>query len=50
VIGLSKLRSNYKTYESKRKLVATYDLFFAEKAILPMLSPLLGKAFFVRKK
>ena len=50
MIGISKLRKNYKSYESKRKLVATYDLFFAERAIIPMLPPLLGKAFYVRKK
>jgi ribosome biogenesis protein UTP30 len=50
VIGISKLRSNYKSFESRRKLAGSYDLFFAEKSIIPLLAPLLGKAFFSRHK
>jgi ribosome biogenesis protein UTP30 len=50
VIGISKLRNNYKQFEAKRKLCGSYDLFFADKAIIPMLPPLIGKVFFSKKK
>lgn len=50
VIGLSKLKANFKPHEAKRRLCASYDLFLADDRILPMLPPLLGKAFFKKKK
>merc|ERR1712130_3414 len=50
VIGLAKLKKTYATYESKRKLIASYDLFFADEKIKALLPPLLGKEFFERKK
>jgi ribosome biogenesis protein UTP30 len=50
VIGLSKLRANYKQYEAKRQLKDSYDLFLADVRILPMLPRLLGKKFFLSKK
>ena len=50
VIGLSKLRSNYKTFEAKRNLCDGYDLFLADRSVLPMLPRLLGKTFFTKKK
>lgn len=50
VIGLSKLRKNYKTYEAKRNLCDGYDLFLADRGVLPMLPRLLGKTFFTKKK
>ena len=50
VIGVSKLKKTYGTYEVRRKLIASYDLFFADEKIKALLPPLLGKEFFERKK
>lgn len=50
VISLSKLRTSYARYEERRKLRDSYDVFFADDRILPMLTPVLGKTFFSRKK
>ncbi|KAK9760284.1 proteasome-interacting protein cic1 [Basidiobolus ranarum] len=50
VIGVSKLKAKYKTYESKRSLCQSYDLFLADARIIPMLPKLIGKKFFERKK
>eukprot|EP00743_Colponemidia_sp_Colp-15_P003912 GILK01004221.1.p1 GENE.GILK01004221.1~~GILK01004221.1.p1 ORF type:complete len:264 (+),score=40.48 GILK01004221.1:50-793(+) len=50
VIGLSKLRSNYKQYEAKRKLCSAFDLFLTDERVLPLLPMLLGKTFFQKKR
>lgn len=50
VIGLTKLRKNYKQFKDRRQLLATYDLFLADDRILPMLPALLGVKFFEKKK
>ncbi|ORX89530.1 ribosomal protein L1 [Basidiobolus meristosporus CBS 931.73] len=50
VIGISKLRAKYKTYEAKRTLCQSYGLFLADARIIPMLPKLIGKKFFERKK
>nr|XP_043615270.1 putative ribosome biogenesis protein C8F11.04 [Erigeron canadensis] len=50
VIKLSKLKTDYKPFESKRKLCDSYDLFFADKRVIPLLPKLLGKQFFKKKK
>lgn len=50
VIGLSKLRANYKTFESRRKLVGSYDLFLTDARVVRMLPKLLGKPFFEKKR
>lgn len=50
VLGLSKLRTNYKQYKDRRVLRDSYDLFLADDRILPLLQPLLGKIFFSKKK
>ena len=50
VIGLTKLRDNYKTYEAKRNLCDSYDLFMVDRRVLPMLPKLIGKSFFQKKK
>eukprot|EP01101_Sappina_pedata_P008284 TRINITY_DN4551_c0_g1_i1.p1 TRINITY_DN4551_c0_g1~~TRINITY_DN4551_c0_g1_i1.p1 ORF type:complete len:345 (+),score=196.73 TRINITY_DN4551_c0_g1_i1:100-1134(+) len=49
-IELTKLRNNYKTFDEKRKLVQSYDLFFVDDRIMPMVGPLIGKNFYSRKK
>ncbi|KAK7401674.1 hypothetical protein VNO78_13342 [Psophocarpus tetragonolobus] len=50
VLKLSKLASDYRPFEAKRKLCNSYDLFFAEKSIVPLLPRLLGKCFFKKRK
>ena len=46
VLGISKLRNNYKPHEAKRKLCDSYDMFMADDRIIPILPKLLGKSFF----
>jgi len=50
VLGISKLRNNYKPHEAKRQLCDSYDLFLADARILPLLPKLLGKHFFKKKR
>ncbi|GJY25419.1 ribosomal L1 domain-containing protein 1-like protein [Tanacetum coccineum] len=50
VIKLSKLKSSYKPFEAKRELCDSYDVFFADKRVVPFLPKLLGKCFFRSKK
>ncbi|XP_010525092.1 PREDICTED: putative ribosome biogenesis protein C8F11.04 [Tarenaya hassleriana] len=50
VIKLSKLRTNYRPFEAKRKLCDSYDMFFADRRVIPLLPRLLGKKFFKSKK
>ncbi|KAK4378269.1 hypothetical protein RND71_000131 [Anisodus tanguticus] len=50
VIKLSKLKTNYKSFEAKRKLCDSYDLFLVDRRIVHLLPKLLGKQFFKKKK
>lgn len=50
VLGISKLRNNYKPHEAKRKLCDSYDLFCADARVLPLLPKLLGKSFFKKNR
>ncbi|XP_062164354.1 uncharacterized protein LOC133871030 [Alnus glutinosa] len=50
VLKLSKLKSDYRPFEAKRKLCDSYDMFFTDKRIVPLLPGLLGKHFFKKKK
>ncbi|XP_068637110.1 putative ribosome biogenesis protein C8F11.04 [Aristolochia californica] len=50
VIKLSKLKTDYRPFEAKRKLCGSYDLFFADRTVLSHLPRLLGKHFFKKKK
>ncbi|NP_001146382.1 Ribosomal L1 domain-containing protein 1 [Zea mays] len=50
VIPLSTLRTDYRPYESRRRLAASHDLFIADRAIVPLLPRVLGKAFYATKK
>lgn len=45
VIGLSKLRAKFKTFESLRKLRDTHDLILADDRIIPSLRTALGSVF-----
>ncbi|KXT08762.1 hypothetical protein AC579_6433 [Pseudocercospora musae] len=46
VIGLEKLKSKYKSYESKRQLISEYDIFLADDRIITYLPTVLGKVFY----
>lgn len=50
VIKISKLKSDYRPFEAKRKLCDSYDMFFADDRVIPLLPSLLGKHFFKKKK
>ena len=50
VIGVSKLKKKHKEFEAKRRLLGEYEVFLADARVLPMLPPLLGKSFFVKRK
>ncbi|KAF2279281.1 ribosomal protein L1 [Westerdykella ornata] len=49
VIGVEKLKKKYKTYETRRQLLAEYDLFLADDRIISELPHVLGKTFNANK-
>ncbi len=46
VISLKKLEAKYKSFEQKRQLRDSYDLFLADDRIISYLAPVLGKTFY----
>lgn len=46
VIGFSKLKERYKSFESRRKLLAEHDVFLADDRIVARLANTLGKIFY----
>lgn len=46
VIGFSKLKAKFKSFESRRQLAAQHDIFLADDRIIPSLPQILGKAFY----
>lgn len=50
VIGISKLRKEFKQFKDKRKLMNDYDLFLADLRVYKMLPEALGKEFYQKKK
>lgn len=50
VLKLSKLKTDYRPFESKRKLCDSYDRFFSDRRVIPLLPRLIGKQFFASKK
>jgi len=50
VISLRELKVEYKQYEARNQLAMRFDLFLADDRIIRLLPPLLGKAFYTRKK
>lgn len=50
VIGYSKLKSRYHTFESRRQLLAEHDVFLADDRIIMRLVNTLGKIFYKSSK
>uniref|UniRef100_A0A7N0T2W5 Ribosomal protein L1 n=1 Tax=Kalanchoe fedtschenkoi TaxID=63787 RepID=A0A7N0T2W5_KALFE len=50
ILKLSKLKTDYRAYEAKRKLCASYDMFLVDKRLIPLMPKLLGKQFYKKKK
>ena len=50
VIGLSKLKARYKSFESRRQLLSEHDIFLADDRIITILPRILGKIFFESTK
>ncbi|KAK6336820.1 hypothetical protein TWF718_009608 [Orbilia javanica] len=48
IIAPSKLKTNYKTYESRRQLERAHDIFLADDRVIPLLPSLLGKSIYRR--
>lgn len=46
VIGIEKLKTKYKQYESRRQLLGEYDVFLADDRIITYLPQVLGKVFY----
>merc|ERR1719310_1782449 len=49
VIGLDKLKKNYKTAEAKRALADAFDLFLCDSRIVEVMPKLLGTIFYDKK-
>ncbi|KAJ9321567.1 hypothetical protein DTO027B5_3510 [Paecilomyces variotii] len=50
VIGFSKLKARYQSFESRRQLLAEHDVFLADDRIIMRLVPTLGKIFYKSSK
>lgn len=50
VIGFSKLKARYQSFESRRQLLAEHDVFLADDRIITRLVPTLGKIFYKSSK
>jgi ribosome biogenesis protein UTP30 len=50
VMGLDKLKRNFKQFKDKRQLVNDYDAFLADIRIYKMLPEALGREFYAKKK
>lgn len=50
VFSVSELKAECSTYESRRRLMHQFDLFLADKRILPTLPRIIGKTFFVQHR
>lgn len=50
VIGFSKLKARYQSFESRRQLLSEHDVFLADDRIITRLVPTLGKIFYKSSK
>ncbi|KAK4935445.1 proteasome-interacting protein cic1 [Elasticomyces elasticus] len=46
IIGFTKLKARYKTFESRRQLLSEHDIFLADERIVTRLPGVLGKVFY----
>jgi ribosome biogenesis protein UTP30 len=46
IIGLTKLKARYKTFEQRRQLLGEHDVFLADDRIITRLPKVLGKVFY----
>lgn len=49
IIPLQKLKKNYKSFQQKRELLHSFDLFLCDKSLIEMMPGVLGKAFYQSK-
>lgn len=50
VVGVSKLKEKHKSYEAKRALRDSHDIFLSDDRVVSLLPQLLGKIFYKAKK
>ncbi|XP_023746524.1 uncharacterized protein LOC111894663 [Lactuca sativa] len=50
ILKLSKLKSDYRSFESKMELLNSFDIFLADRRVIDMLPGILGKVFYKNKK
>ena len=50
VVTVQRLKTHYKSFESRRQLLSEHDLFFADDKVVTQLPELLGKAFYKSSK
>ncbi|KAH9293637.1 hypothetical protein KI387_041157 [Taxus chinensis] len=50
ILKFSKLKTDYKPFEAKRKLCGSFDMFMADRSVIPLLPKYLGKSFYKKKK
>ncbi|CAH9056951.1 unnamed protein product [Cuscuta epithymum] len=50
ILKLSKLKSDYRSFDAKRKLLESHDLFLADKRVVHFLPDVLGKQFYRNKR
>ena len=50
VIPLEKLRTEFKSFESRRQLCSSFDVFLADSRVYHNLHGILGKSFYARRK
>ncbi|KAL9166802.1 hypothetical protein ABFS82_05G054500 [Erythranthe guttata] len=49
VLKLSKLKSDFRSFDSKKRLYDSFDAFFATENAVPLLPKVLGKVFYKKK-
>lgn len=49
-VKYDKLKTNFTEYKDKKSLMKTFDLFFCERKIAPLLKTHLGKHFYEKHK
>ncbi|KAL4571842.1 hypothetical protein LXL04_018607 [Taraxacum kok-saghyz] len=50
ILKLSKLKSDYRTFDSKTELLNSFDVFLADRRVIDMLPEILGKVFYKNKR